>query len=130
MRCVPRPLLNSVEHSLGSSAQTTASGKARLDLVAGGQRAGRARAPKRTPQRARCRAARRLERAAARHVAVETVVGQQLELRQDFVLRVLLIMLGALQHQDDVALRAGRQIQLAAVLADALVAFARSSAPA
>ena len=45
-------------------------------------------------------------RAAAGDIAMEAVVRQQFELREDLVARILLIMLGALQDQDDVALRA------------------------
>jgi hypothetical protein len=54
---------------------------------------------------------------------MESIIRQQFELGEDLVARVLLVLLRALQDQDDIALGARSQIQSAAVMANALVTF-------
>jgi hypothetical protein len=66
---------------------------------------------------------RRFQRAPARYVAVEPVVREKLELPQNLIARLLLVHRRALECENHVTLRPWRQIELPAVLPDALVAF-------
>ena len=95
----------------------------RLDLVARGQRSSRARRRGKSRDTPVTDALHRLERAVARHMAVEAVVGKELKLRQRPVLRMFHQLARLLERQNHIGLRARRQFQFAAVFPDALVTF-------
>ena len=99
--------------------------EARLDVVAGGERAGAAWSADEGGNLAVAHVCRGLFDGVAGDEAVEAVVGHQFELGEDDVLLRLadIFVVRTLQGEDDVGFSAGREVEIAAVFADAFVAF-------
>ena len=96
-----------------------------FDLIARRQRARAARRADKGGDAPVAVDACRLHSRVTGHVAVKAIVGQQLELGQHHIFIGLadVLAVGALQSQNHIRLRAGGQVQLAAIFADAFVAL-------
>ena len=96
-------------------------GKRSFDLIAGRDGSSRARRRRKSSDASVAHTLDCIDGAAAGHMAMKTVIREELELRQRLVLWILHQLACFFERQNHVRLRTGRQLQLAAILLNARV---------